>query len=105
MGAWQLAHVKSSAPGLLVSQACAPPPFPPNSIPTRRSHTYPAPISPPTPPAQVLALEMLILMLDRPSDDSVEMATEFVKEVGAFLQDVAPQGLHRWVRGPLLPLG
>jgi len=49
----------------------------------------------PCSPAQVLALEILILMLERPSGDSVEMACEFVKEVGAFLQDVAPQGLHR----------
>ena len=39
---------------------------------------------------------MMILMLDKPSADSVEMACEFVKEVGAFLQDVAPQALHRW---------
>jgi pre-mRNA-splicing factor CWC22 len=43
---------------------------------------------------EVLALEMLILMLEQPSADSVEMACEFVKEVGAYLQDVAPQGLH-----------
>jgi hypothetical protein len=31
--------------------------------------------------AQVLALEMLILLLENPSDDSVEMAVEFCKEV------------------------
>lgn len=31
---------------------------------------------------QVLALEMLILLLENPSDDSVEMAVEFCKEVG-----------------------
>jgi hypothetical protein len=29
----------------------------------------------------VLALEMLILLLENPSDDSVEMAVEFCKEV------------------------
>jgi hypothetical protein len=34
-------------------------------------------------------------MLERPSDDSVEMASVFVKEFGAHLHDVAPQGLHR----------
>lgn len=45
-------------------------------------------------PAQLLALEMLVLMLKQPSADSVEMACEFVKEVGAYLQDVSPQGLH-----------
>ncbi len=38
---------------------------------------------------------MLILMLEKPSADSVEMACEFTKEVGAFLQEVAPSGLHR----------
>lgn len=42
----------------------------------------------------MLALEILILLLENPSDDSVEMAVEFCKEVGAFLQDVAPAGLH-----------
>jgi hypothetical protein len=29
----------------------------------------------------VLALEMLILLLENPSDDSVEMAVDFCKEV------------------------
>ncbi|KXZ52169.1 hypothetical protein GPECTOR_10g798 [Gonium pectorale] len=43
---------------------------------------------------EVLALEVLILLLETPSEDSVEMAVEFVKEVGAHLQEVAPQGLH-----------
>ena len=35
-------------------------------------------------------------MLENPSDDSVEMASDFVKEVGAHLKDVTPSGLHRW---------
>jgi hypothetical protein len=35
---------------------------------------------------QVLALEMLILMLERPSSDSVEMASELVKEVGEWTE-------------------
>jgi hypothetical protein len=48
---------------------------------------------------EVLALEMLILMLETPTDDSVEVACEFTKEVGAFLQEVAPTGLHRCVGG------
>ncbi|GAX83732.1 hypothetical protein CEUSTIGMA_g11157.t1 [Chlamydomonas eustigma] len=43
---------------------------------------------------EVLALEILILMLENPSDDSVEMASDFVKEVGAYLQEVTPTGLH-----------
>lgn len=42
----------------------------------------------------MLALEMLILMLENPSDDSVEVAVDFCKDVGAYLQDVAPVGLH-----------
>mmetsp|Transcript_18928 Transcript_18928/g.34313 ORF Transcript_18928/g.34313 Transcript_18928/m.34313 type:complete len:574 (-) Transcript_18928:169-1890(-) len=43
---------------------------------------------------EVLALEILILLLEEPSEDSVELAVDFVKEVGAYLQDVAPQGLY-----------
>ncbi|KAG1681290.1 hypothetical protein FOA52_007336 [Chlamydomonas sp. UWO 241] len=43
---------------------------------------------------EVLALEMLILMLESPSDDSVEMAVEFTKEVGSHLADVSPSGLN-----------
>ena len=35
---------------------------------------------------QVLALEMMILMLENPSDDSVEVAVDFCKDVGAYLQ-------------------
>ena len=50
--------------------------------------------------SQVLALEMLILMLESPSDDSVEMASDFTKEVGAHLQEVTPSGLHRWGMAP-----
>ena len=33
-------------------------------------------------PLQVLALEILILLLVNPSDDSVEMSVEFANEVG-----------------------
>ncbi len=63
----------------------------------------PPPARAPTPNSQlrgqgvaheVLALEVLILLLEVPSEDSVEMSVEFVKEVGAHLQEVAPQGLH-----------
>ncbi|MEW5303967.1 MAG: hypothetical protein WDW36_006610 [Sanguina aurantia] len=43
---------------------------------------------------EVLALEMLLLMLENPTDDGVEMSVEFVKEVGAFLQEAMPAGLH-----------
>jgi hypothetical protein len=48
---------------------------------------------------EVLALEVLIQMLESPSEDSVEVAVEFVKEVGAYLKEVVPQGLHRWAGG------
>lgn len=44
---------------------------------------------------EVLALEVLIQMLEVPSEDSVEVAVEFTKEVGAYLKEVVPQGLHR----------
>ncbi len=44
---------------------------------------------------EVLALEVLIQMLEVPSEDSVEVAVEFTKEVGAYLKEVVPAGLHR----------
>jgi pre-mRNA-splicing factor CWC22 len=43
---------------------------------------------------EVVALELLVLLLERPTDDSVEAAVAFCKQVGAFLQDAAPRGLH-----------
>ena len=43
---------------------------------------------------EVLALELLTLLLERPTDDSVEVAIAFVKEVGQYLADVSPRGLH-----------
>jgi pre-mRNA-splicing factor CWC22 len=43
---------------------------------------------------EVVALELLVLLLERPTDDSVEVAVAFCKQVGAFLQDAAPRGLH-----------
>ncbi|CAG9463972.1 unnamed protein product [Pedinophyceae sp. YPF-701] len=43
---------------------------------------------------EVLALEILMLLLENPTDDSVDLAVAFTKEVGAALQDLAPQGLH-----------
>ena len=59
---------------------------------------------PVVPPAQVaheaLALEVIFLLLETPSADSVEVAVAFVKEVGAFLQDISPQALNRRARTP-----
>lgn len=43
---------------------------------------------------EVVALEMLTLLLDRPTNDSVEVAIAFLKEVGQYLNDVSPRGLH-----------
>ena len=44
---------------------------------------------------ELLALEVIMLLLEEPSADSVEVAVSFVKEVGAYLQDVSPQALNR----------
>lgn len=43
---------------------------------------------------ELLGLEILALLLETPSDDSVELAVSFVKEVGAMLLEVSPKGLH-----------
>lgn len=42
---------------------------------------------------EVLALEILMLLLEHPSDDSVELSAGFLTEVGALLADLAPAGL------------
>jgi len=43
---------------------------------------------------ELIALELITLLLERPSDDSVEVAVNFTKECGAMLQELSPQGLH-----------
>lgn len=43
---------------------------------------------------EIIALELLTVLLENPTDDSVEVAVGFVKECGALLQDFSPQGLH-----------
>ncbi|KZV49715.1 hypothetical protein F511_30047 [Dorcoceras hygrometricum] len=43
---------------------------------------------------ELIALELLTLLLERPTDDSVEVAVGFVTECGAMLQDLSPRGLH-----------
>ncbi|SPO27541.1 related to Pre-mRNA splicing factor cwc22 [Ustilago trichophora] len=40
---------------------------------------------------EVLALEILVLLLEKPTDDSVEIAVGFMREVGAFLSEEAPK--------------
>ncbi|KAH9608673.1 hypothetical protein KSS87_021890 [Heliosperma pusillum] len=43
---------------------------------------------------EIVALELLTILLDNPTDDSVEVAVDFVKECGCILQDLCPKGLH-----------
>ncbi|PIN18952.1 hypothetical protein CDL12_08355 [Handroanthus impetiginosus] len=43
---------------------------------------------------ELIALELLTLLLDKPTDDSVEVAVGFVTECGAMLQDLSPTGLR-----------
>lgn len=41
-----------------------------------------------------MALELLTLLLEQATDDSVEVAIAFLKEVGAYLSDVSARGVH-----------
>lgn len=43
---------------------------------------------------EVLALEVLTLLLEHPTEDSVEVAVGFLKEVGCRLEEVSPRGAH-----------
>lgn len=43
---------------------------------------------------EVVALEILTLLLEHPTEDSVELAIAFLKEVGNRLEDVSPKGTH-----------
>ena len=43
---------------------------------------------------EVVALELLMLLLEAPSADSVEVAVSFVKDVGVTLTELTPQGVH-----------
>ncbi|KAL9932639.1 hypothetical protein V8E36_008338 [Tilletia maclaganii] len=40
---------------------------------------------------EILALEILLLLLEKPTDDSVELAVGFMRESGAFLAEEAPK--------------
>ena len=44
---------------------------------------------------ELLALELLTVLLSTPTNDSVEVAIEFVKECGYTLHELTPQGLHK----------
>eukprot|EP00037_Helgoeca_nana_P011505 m.103359 g.103359 ORF g.103359 m.103359 type:complete len:836 (+) comp20873_c0_seq2:41-2548(+) len=43
---------------------------------------------------EVLALEILTLLLETPTNDSVECAIAFLKECGQYLTEVSPKGMH-----------
>ena len=43
---------------------------------------------------ELIALELLTVLLSTPTNDSVEVAMEFVKECGYTLHELTPQGLH-----------
>lgn len=43
---------------------------------------------------EILSLQLLTILLEEPTDDSVEIAVNFVKEVGQLLEELSPQGLH-----------
>ena len=42
----------------------------------------------------MLALQLLTLLLEKPTDDSVEVAVGFFKEVGMKLTEVSPKGVN-----------
>ncbi|XP_050210729.1 uncharacterized protein LOC126661018 [Mercurialis annua] len=41
---------------------------------------------------EILALELLTVLLENPTDDSIEVAVSFVTECGSTLQDLSPKG-------------
>lgn len=43
---------------------------------------------------EITALELLTLLLENPTDDSVEVTIGFMKECGSLLQDLSPKGLY-----------
>mmetsp|Transcript_21343 Transcript_21343/g.35727 ORF Transcript_21343/g.35727 Transcript_21343/m.35727 type:complete len:602 (-) Transcript_21343:282-2087(-) len=43
---------------------------------------------------EILALQLLTVLLENPTDDSVEIAVSFVKEVGQILEELSREGLH-----------
>jgi len=43
---------------------------------------------------EILGLQLLTVLLEKPTDDSVELAVSFVKEAGSALHQLTPMGLH-----------
>lgn len=54
---------------------------------------------------ELIALELLTLLLEKPTDDSVEVAVGFVTECGSILQDLSPRGLHGQCMISVFPFG
>ena len=40
---------------------------------------------------ELLALQLLTVLLEEPTDDSVEIAVNFIKEVGQILEELSPK--------------
>ena len=40
---------------------------------------------------EIIALQILVLLLERPTDDSIEIAVGFMREVGAYLSENSPK--------------
>lgn len=40
---------------------------------------------------EIIALQILVLLLERPTDDSIEIAVGFMREVGAYLSEHSPK--------------
>ena len=40
---------------------------------------------------EIIGLQILILLLERPTDDSIEIAVGFMREIGAFLTENSPK--------------
>lgn len=40
---------------------------------------------------EIIALQILVLLLERPTDDSIEIAVGFMREVGAYLAENSPK--------------
>ena len=43
---------------------------------------------------ELVALQLVFLLLEKPTDDSVEVACDFIKECGLILSELTPQGIH-----------
>jgi len=43
---------------------------------------------------EILALQLLALLLENPTEDSVEIASDFMTECGQVLADITPAGVN-----------